>query len=67
MAKKKKRHRPPPAKTQVLSVRVPLGLLPKLDSYVDSLREESPGGNWSRSSAALNLISSALKGWQVEK
>jgi hypothetical protein len=60
MAKKKSPKRT--SKPTMISFRAPDDLLPKLDAYVASLSESVPGGSWTRSSAALNLISMALKG-----
>lgn len=40
----------------VLTIRISSELGKKIDSYADQLQGESPGGNWTRASAARNLI-----------
>lgn len=45
----------------MVSFRCPAGLLKDLDHYVAELQREQPGGNWSRSSAALNLVAHGLR------
>ncbi len=50
-------------KNWVLSFRVPEagGLIAQLDRYVAELAEGNPGGNWTRSSAAMNAITLFLR------
>jgi len=49
------------AKRDYLTVRISPRLTKKLDAYVEKLRKELPGGYWTRSSAALNLIATGLE------
>ena len=51
-------------KESVVSFRAPGDLVDLLDEYLEYLQEESPGGNWTRSSAAMNLVAKGLKGWK---
>jgi hypothetical protein len=66
MARRKRTPTKPVAKTAVVSFRCPQTLLPKLDTHVKQLNENAPGGNWTRSSAALNLVHDKLKELQPE-
>ncbi len=43
-------------KAAVVSFRCPSDLEAKLDRLVRLLRKRQPGGNWTRSSACLNLV-----------
>jgi len=62
MAKRKKtKDAKAPPKTTVVSFRVQDSTVAKLDAYLEKLRAESPGGNWTRSSAALNLVIQKLE------
>jgi len=49
------------AKRNYLTVRISPRLSEKLDVYVEKMRKATPGGNWTRSSAALNLIATGLE------
>jgi hypothetical protein len=49
------------AKTTMISFRAPPALVRALDRYLKHLQEEVPGGNWSRSSAAMNLVAKGLQ------
>lgn len=60
MARRKKKTKI--TKPTVVSFRCPDETLADLDAYLEELRVQSPGGNWTRSSAALNLVIQALKG-----
>ena len=48
-------------KQHVVSFRCPDDLLPLLDTHVQQLSKSAPGGNWTRSSAALNLVRRGLR------
>lgn len=54
--KKKKKH---PQQTAI-SFRIDAKLVKRIDRHVVRLRRQSPGGSWTRSSAALNLVLCAL-------
>jgi hypothetical protein len=58
MARRKKKKLTKPT---VVSFRCPDETLALLDAYLEELRAQSPGGNWTRSSAALNLVIQSLK------
>jgi hypothetical protein len=58
--KKTKKKKVEVDKTYVLSVRIPVADLVRLDRYVESLQRDHPGAKWSRSSAGLNLILTGL-------
>jgi hypothetical protein len=49
------------AKRVVFTFRGDESLGKRIDRHVKRLNREAPGGNWSRSSAALNLILRALE------
>jgi len=62
MARRKKKKLPKKlTKPTVVSFRCPEETLFHLDAYLEELRVQTPGGNWTRSSAALNLVIKALK------
>lgn len=61
----KKRSKGKARKLTVVNFRAPDELVKDLDAYVETLRAETPGGNWSRSAAALNLVAIGLR--QVRK
>lgn len=61
MAKKKKTQAQA-QKKDVVSFRCSEELTQKLDEHVSELRELHPGGNWTRSSAALNIVARELLG-----
>lgn len=63
MAKKRKKS----VKEAVVSFRCPDKTLKGLDNYLEELRDEFPGGNWSRSSAALNAITLGLAAFEQKK
>lgn len=63
---KKKRGRKKTAATakkrsNVVSFRADDATESLLEQYVDKMKREQPGGNWSRSSAALNLVTLKLR------
>lgn len=49
-----------PDKTAVVSFRCTEPLLKRLDAYLRQLQLSAPGGNWTRSSAAMNLVVKGL-------
>jgi len=62
MTTKNKRH----TKPSVVSFRCPAALMLRLDGYVAQLKATAPGGNWTRSSAAMNLVVKGLKEASIE-
>ncbi len=58
--KKKKKKKKKPAKVAVISFRADVELARRIDKHVVRLFSEAPGGSWTRSSAALNLVLRAL-------
>ncbi len=60
--KARKRGRPTKedAKRVVFTFRGDEALAERIEAHVERLNRQAPGGNWSRSSAALNLILRAL-------
>jgi hypothetical protein len=64
MAKKRSKKK---TKAVVISFRCPPDLLPEIDSYLGDLKEETPGGNWTRSSAALNAVALGLRAAKKKK
>jgi len=69
MSRKKTKKRPKATseKPAVISFRASEELVGRLDVYVEKLKREHPGGNWSRSSAALNLVAGALLNEQINE
>ena len=68
MARKKK-SKGTDTKDHVVSCRFPPGRLAELDAYVERQKEINPGGNWTRSSAGLNLMLLGLRpetGYRLE-
>ena len=63
MARKKKKN----TKKTVVSYRATDEHVADLDDYVAELRETQPGGNWTRSSAAMNLATIKLREWKEAK
>lgn len=56
--KKSKDTRPKPA---VVSFRAAEDLCKDIDAYAEELKVELPGGNWTRSSAAMNAVALFLR------
>lgn len=61
MAKRKKTRKNSRHKPAVVGFRLPDELQPRLDEHVKELNETNPGGNWTRSSAAANVMAVFLK------
>ncbi len=64
MAKKRSKKQVKERKAAVVSFRAEKPLLGEIDDYLDHLIELNPGGNWTRSSAALNLVVQGLRDWR---
>ena len=57
---RKKKTPPVERKLTVISFRCPERLVKALDKRVAELAQENPGGNWTRSSAAMNIVAKEL-------
>lgn len=53
--------------TAVVSIRLPLDLVRRLDEYADELRSVTPGVNVTRTDAARAILTRALSGTRKEK
>lgn len=62
-----KRSKKKGGKEAVVSFRCPRDVRKALDAYLEHLRENVPGGRWTRSSAAMNLVIRGLESWQDER
>lgn len=54
-------------KTAVISIRLPADLICLLDKYAETIRQQTPGLNITRTDAARAILTSALSGHKKEK